>query len=66
MKPDDFFCTGLITQVNLNNMLCPAASDPFYSAHYRSLASLYLAVLGPGLGELYIRGVNRFNKRKQD
>lgn len=58
---------GLITQVNLNNMLCPAASDPFYSAQYRTLASLYLAVLGPGLGELYIRCVTRFDhKRKQD
>ena len=63
----DFFCTGLITKVNLNNMLCPAASDPFYSEHYRTLASLYMAVLGPGLGELYIRCVTRFDhKRKQD
>jgi len=58
---------GLMTQVNLNNMLCPAASDPFYSPHYRSLASLYLGVLSPGLGELYIRCVTRMNlKRKQD
>ena len=56
-----------MTQVNLNNMLCPAASDPFYSPHYRSLASLYLGVLSPGLGELYIRCVTRINlKRKQD
>ena len=67
VKPQKFFCTGLMTKVNLNNMLCPAASDPFYSVHYRTLASLYLAVLGPGLGELYIRCVTRFDhKRKQD
>ena len=49
-----------MTEVNLNNMLCPAASDPFSSSpHYRTLASFYLVPLSAGIGQLYIRYTNR-------
>ena len=50
----------MVTEVNLNNMLCPAASDPFSSSpHYRTLASFYLVPLSAGLGQLYIRYTGR-------
>lgn len=43
-----------VSQVNLNNMLCPAVSDPFHGRFYRLFAICHQLILIPSLGKLFV------------
>lgn len=44
---------AMTTLVNLNSMLCPAVSDPFYGANYRWFAMIHQQLLILSLGKVY-------------
>ncbi|XP_045200551.2 transmembrane protein 164-like [Mercenaria mercenaria] len=45
---------AVLSQVNLNNMLCPAVSDPFYGRLYRICGMIHQVLLIPLIGKFIV------------
>lgn len=59
-----------LSQVNLNNMLCPAVSDPFYGRHYRLVAMCHQVLALPLVAKFIVYaslklGLTRYTGEKE-
>lgn len=55
---------AVLSHVNLNNMLCPAVSDPFYGRLYRICAMIHQALVIPMIGKFIVASSYKFKLAK--